>query len=94
VPAIVAAAGRRASRRFVEFFTANIQNQNTREAYARAINAFLSWCENEADTALDMLEPVIIAAYVEKLLKKERRNVEAHGQAASGRDPDDVLTGW
>jgi hypothetical protein len=58
VPAIIASAGKRASRRFVEFFTANLQNQNTREAYARAINAFLSWCENEADTAFEMVEPV------------------------------------
>jgi hypothetical protein len=40
VPPIIASAGRRASRRFVEFFTANIRNLNTREAYARAINAF------------------------------------------------------
>jgi len=70
VPAIIASAGKRASRRFVQFFTANIQNQNTREAYARAINAFLSWCEDEAGTALDMIEPVVVAAYVEKLLKK------------------------
>jgi site-specific recombinase XerD len=68
VPAIIASAGKRASRRFVEFFTANIQNQNTREAYARAINAFLSWCEDEAGTELDMIEPVVVAAYVEKLL--------------------------
>jgi integrase/recombinase XerD len=72
VPAIIARAGKRASRRFVEFFTANIQNSNTREAYARAINAFLSWCEDEADTAFDMVEPVVVAAYVEKLLKKDK----------------------
>jgi hypothetical protein len=38
LPALIAGAGKRAARRFVEFFTANIQNQNTREAYARAIN--------------------------------------------------------
>jgi hypothetical protein len=29
---IAAAAGERASRSFVEFFTANIRNKNTREA--------------------------------------------------------------
>jgi site-specific recombinase XerD len=71
LPAVIASAGQRAARRFVEFFTANIQNSNTRAAYARAINAFLSWCENEADTAFDMVEPVVVAAYVEKLLKKD-----------------------
>ena len=36
VPALVAAAGERARRRFLEFFTANIRNPNTRAAYDRA----------------------------------------------------------
>jgi hypothetical protein len=35
-PALVAAAGARASYRFFEFFTAQIRNPNTRRAYARA----------------------------------------------------------
>ena len=69
VPALIANAGRRASRRFVQFFTANIRNPNTREAYARAINAFLAWCDEEAHMQLDMIEPVAVAAYVEKLLR-------------------------
>ncbi len=69
VPPLIAGAGKRASRRFVEFFTANIRNENTREAYSRAINAFLAWCDDEAGLALDMIEPVVVAAYVEKLLK-------------------------
>jgi hypothetical protein len=33
VPAVIAARGRHAGRRFVEFFTANIRNPNTRKAY-------------------------------------------------------------
>jgi integrase/recombinase XerD len=69
MPAVIANAGERASRRFVEFFTANIRNSNTREAYSRAINAFLIWCGDTAGTALDMLEPIVIAAYVEKLMQ-------------------------
>jgi integrase/recombinase XerD len=69
LPSLIAAAGQHASRRFVEFFTANIRNPNTREAYGRAINAFLGWCDTEARTALDMIEPVVVAAYVEKLLQ-------------------------
>ena len=36
VPAIIADAGERASMRFIEFFTANIRNPNTRRAYGRA----------------------------------------------------------
>src|SRR5258708_20089770 len=37
LPAIVRAQGERASRRFIEFFTASIRNRNTRIAYARAV---------------------------------------------------------
>jgi hypothetical protein len=31
-------AGKRASRRFLEFFTVNIRNKNTRAAYGRALS--------------------------------------------------------
>jgi hypothetical protein len=44
-PALVAAAGERARARFIEFFTANIRNRNTRRAYAQAVGEFLAWCE-------------------------------------------------
>jgi hypothetical protein len=37
LPALVAAAGKRASMRFLEFFVANIRNAHTRRAYARAV---------------------------------------------------------
>jgi hypothetical protein len=36
-PAVIRAQGERASRRFIEFFTANLRNRNTRAAYARAM---------------------------------------------------------
>ena len=36
VPALIADAGERPRWRYVEFFTANIRNPNTRRAYARA----------------------------------------------------------
>jgi hypothetical protein len=36
VPALIAGAGDRAALRFMEFFTVNIRNRNTRAAYARA----------------------------------------------------------
>jgi hypothetical protein len=39
VPVVIADAGGRASQRFVEFFTANIRNKNTRAAYGRAVAA-------------------------------------------------------
>ena len=44
--AIIRAQGERASRRFIEFFTANIRNRNTRAAYARAVKQFFDWCDD------------------------------------------------
>jgi site-specific recombinase XerD len=69
LPAMIATAGERASRRFIEFFTANIRNSNTRAAYAQAINQFLEWC-NQYGLTLDTLEPVSVAAYVEWLMAR------------------------
>jgi integrase/recombinase XerD len=62
VPAIIADAGDSATRRFLEFFTANIENPNTRAAYARAVAQFLRWCEWRR-LALRDIEPIAIAAY-------------------------------
>src|SRR5208337_1691650 len=45
IPVQVAAAGEQAAIRFIEFFTANIRNPNTRAAYARAVSDFFRWCE-------------------------------------------------
>lgn len=59
-----------ASRRFVEFFTANIRNPNTRRAYARAAAEFAVWCEQAELTELRDIEPVHVAAYVETLQKR------------------------
>ena len=67
VPVLIAVAGAHAAHRFIQFFTANIHNRNTREANSRNINAFLVWCADEAHLQPDMIEPVAVAAYVEKL---------------------------
>jgi site-specific recombinase XerD len=64
LPATILRAGERASWRFVEFFTANIRNRNTRVAYAQAIGAFLRWCERRAP--LEQIHPSLIAAYLEQ----------------------------
>jgi hypothetical protein len=67
LPALIAGAGERASWRFVEFFTVNIRNPNTRAAYGRAAGAFLRWCEGQGITRLQDVQPVHVAAYVEQL---------------------------
>jgi hypothetical protein len=45
VPALIAARGPHAGRRFVEFFTANIRNPNTRKACYRSACEFFDRCD-------------------------------------------------
>jgi site-specific recombinase XerD len=70
LPALIADAGDRAGRRFVEFFTAQIRNKNTRAAYAQAVGQFLGWCE-ERQLTLQTIEPIAVAAYVEELTERK-----------------------
>ncbi len=65
LPAVITDAGESASRRFVEFFTANIRNKNTRMAYIRALGPFLGWCEGRG-LALGDIQPVHVATYIEE----------------------------
>jgi site-specific recombinase XerD len=67
VPALIAGAGKPAALRFIEFFTVNIRNKNTRAAYSRAAGSFLHWCEGQGITALGQVQPVHVAAYIEQL---------------------------
>ena len=66
LPSPIVAAGKNACRKFVEFFTANIRNRNTRQAYARAARRFFAWCETHT-IALEQLEPMLVASYIEEL---------------------------
>ena len=66
LPSIIRAQGERASRRFIEFFTANIRNRNTRMAYARAVKQFFDWCDKRKLELME-IEPLSVAAYIEQL---------------------------
>lgn len=67
LPLAIGGAGERAAWRFIEFFTANIRNRNTRAAYAQAVSQFFQWCEARRISELEAIRPVIISAYVEEL---------------------------
>jgi len=66
LPAVIRNAGAGAAKRFVEFFTANIRNRNTRAAYARAVGQFCTWLEARGIHELARIEPIVIAAYIEQ----------------------------
>jgi len=67
LPGAILRAGDRASWRFVEFFTANIRNKNTRSAYAQAIAQFFRWSEQHRVQELATTRPVVVSAYIEEL---------------------------
>ncbi len=69
LPALVTTTGERAAVRFLDFFTSNIRNPNTRKAYARGLGEFLAWCEARGVTSLAAIQPVHVAAYVEHLTR-------------------------
>ena len=65
LPVLVAAAGTRASMRFLEFFAANIRNPHTRRAYARAADEFLAWCASAGVPSIAAVQPVHVATWIE-----------------------------
>jgi site-specific recombinase XerD len=67
VPAMIADAGDRASRRFLDFFAASIENDNTRMAYYRAVCSFFAWLEQHGIGGLVDIEPFHVAAYIKSL---------------------------
>lgn len=66
LPALIHRAGERAAWRFLEFFTVNIRNKNTRAAYGQAAGAFLRWCEDRGITRIENVQRVHVAGYVEE----------------------------
>ena len=79
VPTIVASAGPRASRRFLEFFAVTIENPNTRAAYFHASRRFFAWCEHKGIDELAAIEPMHVAAYIRALGKDfEKPTVKQH----------------
>jgi site-specific recombinase XerD len=69
VPAMVADLGEYAALRFIDFFTANIRNPNTRAAYAVAVRGFFRWLEARGIHQLGAVRTHHVSAYVEMLTR-------------------------
>jgi site-specific recombinase XerD len=67
MPAILEAAGARARKRVLEFFGASIRNANTRQAYMKACTAFFDFLEVNGVAAIEDIEPLHVAAYLEAM---------------------------
>jgi site-specific recombinase XerD len=66
VPVLIAAAGDHASRRYLEFFAANIRNPHTRRAYSRAVTDFLAWCDDNQVPSITAVQPLHVATWIEQ----------------------------
>jgi hypothetical protein len=53
--------------RFIDFFTANIRNPNTRAAYGVAVCSFFRWLEKRGVTEFAAVRTHLVSAYVEVL---------------------------
>jgi hypothetical protein len=65
LPAIIAAAGERASLRLLEFFAANIRTPHTRRADSRAVAKFMAWCHDNRLTSITAVQPLHVSAWIE-----------------------------
>ena len=69
VPQQISKLGYRATLRFLDFFTANIRNKNTRAAYAVAVRTFFVSLDGRGVTELGAVRTHHVAAHVERLTK-------------------------
>ena len=80
LPVAVTDLGTDGQAAFIEFFTAQIHNANTRAAYLRAVRRFCSWLA-DAGLQLEGLSPAHVAAYIEPMDKPVDQG--GHGLAAA-----------
>lgn len=69
VPVLVAAAGDKASKRFLDFFAATIRNTHTRRACSRAVTEFMAFCHQHGLKSLIDIEPLHVATWIEAQVK-------------------------
>jgi site-specific recombinase XerD len=67
LPAPLFAPTPKAAQRFVEFFTAQINNDHTRRSYLNATRRFSQWCAAHGLAQLADVQPFHVAAFVKDL---------------------------
>src|SRR5262245_51878574 len=80
---MIAEAGDRAARRFLDFFAASIENDNHRMAYYRDVCSFFSWLEEHDIGEFADIEPFHVAAYIKGLNVSELSDRTVRHRSAS-----------
>jgi integrase/recombinase XerD len=82
-----------ARQRFAEFFSVHIRNKNTRAAYLTATRSFADWCAGQGIASLRDVQPMHVAAYVERLGEKTSKPTAKQHLAALRMLFDWLVTG-
>lgn len=93
LPLLIVEEGEPAAKRFLEFFTANIRNANTREAYGRAVRDFFDWCDQHQVGPLIDIDAIHIAAYIEQMTQEKAPQTVKQRLAAIKALFDFLVTG-
>jgi len=80
-PALIAHTGLKGKKRFTSFFTDNIRNKNTRDAYFRASFRFFEWCES-MELELPDIESFHVSTYIELLMQEKSKSTVKQSLAA------------
>jgi hypothetical protein len=67
----------KAAQRVLEFFTAQINNDNTRKAYLNATRRFAEWCDHHGISQLANVKPFHVAAFVKELQGESSRRLRS-----------------
>jgi site-specific recombinase XerD len=67
IPARLFTRTPKATRRVLEFFTAQVNNDHTRKAYLNATRRFSEWCEDHGLHELAAVQPIHVAAFIKEL---------------------------
>ncbi|UTV41786.1 site-specific integrase (plasmid) [Ensifer adhaerens] len=67
LPVAIAKSTERVRTRFLEFFTTQIRNPNTRRSYVKAASELLSWCDVRGVQSLNTITPINVAGWVEEM---------------------------
>lgn len=67
LPVAITKSAERVRTRFLEFFTAQIRNPNTRRSYVKATSEFFSWCDTSGAHSLESITPIHVAGWIEEM---------------------------
>ena len=75
---LVSELGPGADQTFFDFFFSTISNENTRQAYKRALFQFFTWCE-EHDLTLQIVKPFHVGIYRDQIAERlSKASVKQH----------------